>query len=473
MEALTPTPLTVVGAGPAGIMAAWTAAEAGVHCTLIDDNRLPGGQYYRQSPSEFAAGDPAAATSGHPEAPAYYARLNHPRIRTLYGTIAWGAFEPRMLALADQARAYTLSVDRAILATGAYDRPLAFPGWTLPGVQGAGATLRMLKSQWLRPGKRVLLAGLGPLQMALADALLRAEVDVVAVAEAARPFAVSAALAGFWGHTDRLRQAAGYLRALRRHHVPYLTEHAIVAATGAEAVQGATIARLNAKGVPMPGTERHFEVDTVCLGYGLLPTFQLAAAFGCDLRFDEPLRWWAPQHDEQMQTTQPGIFIAGDASGIAGAEVAALQGQLAGLAAAQQLGCLSGGAFEKQSAPIRARLRSLNRLTDALNRAYAFPEGIAFLAQDDTLLCRCDEVTLQKVKAAIAQGGTDLHQLKLRTRAGMGYCQGRNCSAVIAPHIARATGQPLASLRPFTIRPPLQPVPLEVLASGASSIDPD
>src|SRR5512143_1841623 len=228
MEALTPTPLTVVGAGPAGIMAAWTAAEAGVHVTLIDDNRLPGGQYYRQSPPEFATGDPAAATSGHPEASAYYARLNHPRIRTLYGASAWGVFEPRVLALADQARAYTLSVDRAILATGAYDRPLAFPGWTLPGVQGAGATLRMLKTQWLRPGKRVLLAGLGPLQLALADALLRAEVQVVAVAEAAQPFAVSAALAGFWGHADRLRQAAGYLRGLRRDNVPYLTEHAII-----------------------------------------------------------------------------------------------------------------------------------------------------------------------------------------------------------------------------------------------------
>ena len=140
---ISPTPLTIVGAGPAGIAAAHTAAEAGVNVTVIDDNPLPGGQYYRQSPSEFTI-SAVAAHSGHAEAAALYDKLSHPKIRTIHNMQAWGVFD-RRLALADRDRSYLLSIDRIVLATGAYDRSLAFPGWTLPGVFGVGATLRMIK----------------------------------------------------------------------------------------------------------------------------------------------------------------------------------------------------------------------------------------------------------------------------------------------------------------------------------------
>lgn len=473
MSTLTPTPLTVIGAGPAGIMAAHAAAEAGVAVTLIDDNPLPGGQYYRQSPPEFHIADPVAAHSGRPDADAFYARAAHPHITRRFGTTVWGVFEERVLALAGAEHTYELPYDRVVVATGAYDRPLAFPGWTLPGVQGAAATLRMLKTQWLRPGRRVLLAGLGPLQLALADALLHAGVEIAAVAEAADPFADLRALAGFWRHANRLREAAGYLRALRRRGVPFLPRHAIIAARGSEGVERATLARIDAGGTPLPGTEREFDVDAVCLGYGLLPSFQLAAAFGCELRFDEPLRWWVPRHDDMMRSSADGIFVAGDVTDIAGAGVAALEGQVAGLAAAHELGALSAADLRARLAPLTERLRHLNSLSAALNRIYAFPPGLSMLARDDTLVCRCEEVSARTIRDAVGTGGTDLHQAKVRTRAGMGYCQGRNCSVLIAPLIAQQTGRPLAQLRPFTVRPPLQPVPLDVLATGAGAVIPD
>ncbi len=473
MEELAATPLTVVGAGPAGIMAAWAAAEAGAAVTVVDDHPLPGGQSFGQPPPQFSIAGHTAAPAGHPAAAAYVARLEHPRIRTLFNTVAWGVFDERVLALADHERTYALAVDRVILATGAYDRPLAFPGWTLPGIQGAGATLRMLKTQWLRPGRRVLLAGLGPLQFALAHALLEAGVQVVCIAEASNPWAAWRALPGLWGHWERLREALAYVQTLRRRRVPYLVRHAIIAAGGDGQVEHATLARLDAAGAPIPGSERRFDVDTVCLGYGLLPSFQLAAAFGCTLSFVPHLRWWAPCHDEQMQTTEPGIFVAGDMTDIAGAEVAALQGQVAGLTAAHQLAQLDAANLASRLASSRAALRRLKRLSAALNRIYAMPDGLAFLARADTWMCRCEEVSLEQVRQAVALGGTDLHQLKLRTRAGMGYCQGRNCSALLAPIIARETGQPLSALRPFTVRPPLQPIPLDVLAGGASAPVPD
>ena len=466
MADLIPTPLTVVGAGPAGIMAAFTAAEAGVNVTLIDDNPLPGGQYYRQSPHEFKFTNSIDGQSGRVDAPIVLNKLPHPKIRTLYKTSAWGVFDHHNLALTDGEQSDMLPTDRVILATGASDRPFAFPGWTLPGIMGAGAALRMIKTQWVLPGKRILLAGLGPLQLVLADALLKAGAEVVCVAEAANPFKSWQQLPKFWGHWDRLQEAVVYSSALVRHKVPFLFNHAIIEASGNEHVESAKIARLDDHGAPIPGTEQQYDVDAVCLGYGLLPLFQLASAFGCKLGFDQHLGWFAPIHDQNMESTQPGIFVAGDLTDVAGSKAALVAGEIAGLNAIHQLGVIDEKTLAEKLAPLNTRLMGLNRLADALHQIYAFRPGLIRAAKDDTLLCRCEEVTLGEVKQAVANGATDLHQVKLATRAGMGYCQGRFCSPLIAPVIAEATGQPLSDLLPFTVRSPIQPIPLRILASG-------
>jgi thioredoxin reductase len=466
----TLSPLTVIGAGPAGITAAFTAAETGVEVTVIDENPLPGGQYYRQSPSEFTIPDPVATHSGRPEAAALYSKLEHPKIKTLYNMSVWGAFEQRMLALADSNQSYLLQADRIVLATGAYDRPLAFPGWTLPGVFGAGATLRMVKTQWLLPGKRVILAGLGPLQLAAADTLLRLGVEVVCVAEAANPVSGWRHLPKFWGHWERLGEAYTYLNTLRKYKVPLLYNHAIVEASGKDHVESATIASLDRQGAPVRGTGRRFEVDTICLGYGLLPSLQLASALDCQLRYDANLGWFVPVHNEIMETSQPGIFVAGDVTDRGGAKVAVAEGQVAGLATAFQLGYLTEEQFHERLRPAMAELAHYNRLASALQSIYAYRPGLSNLARDDTLLCRCEEVTREQVMQALANGAVGLHQVKLYTRAGMGYCQGRFCSALIAPIISQATAQPLSDVHPFTVRPPIQPIPIQVLAAGPQAV---
>lgn len=467
MDVLKFTPLTIVGAGPAGIMAASTAAEAGVDVVLIDDNPLPGGQYYRQSPAEFSFENPLDATSGRKDGSFLLQKLSNPRIHLLTGTQVWGVFGEHTLALADQTQTSLIQSERIILATGAYDRPLAFPGWTLPGILGAGATLRMIKSHWVLPGKRILLAGLGPLQLALADALLKLGAHIVCVAEAANPFRHWDQIPKFWGHWDRLIEAYTYMHTLHEHKVPLLYDHAIIEASGNDSVEAVKIARLDQDGHPIPGTEKYFEADTVCLGYGLLPAFQLASALGCELRYDTHMKWYAPQHNQYMETTQPGIFVAGDVTDVSGSKVALVEGEVAGLSAAHQLGYVTPSQLRKQIAPAFSRLKRLNRLAGALQSIYAFPPGLGKLAKDDTLLCRCEEVTRAKVYEAIREGARDLHQVKLHTRSGMGYCQSRFCSVLIAPIIAEKTGQPLSDILPFTVRPPIQPIPLRVLASGA------
>jgi thioredoxin reductase/bacterioferritin-associated ferredoxin len=463
---IRPSPLTVVGAGPAGIEAAHAAADAGVAVTVIDDNPLPGGQYYRQSPAEFEVSDPVAAHSGHLEAAGLYARLDHPNIHLIQNMEAWGVFDGRALALTDHEKTFLLETDRVVLATGAYDRPLAFTGWTLPGVLGAGAALRMIKTQWLAPGKRMLLAGLGPLQLQLADLLLKSGVDVVCVAEATRPITAWRHLPGIWGHWDRLREAYDYRRTLWKHCVPLLFNHAIVSADGSGQVEQATIARLDKQGAVIPGTGQTFQVDTVCLGYGLLPSYQLPAAFGCELRFDDNLSWFVPRHGADMESSEPGIFVAGDVTGMGGAHVAAAEGRVAGLAAAYQLGKLDPSARAKALKPAQAALHRLNRFANALQGICAFRPGLAHLMRDDTVICRCEEVRAREIRDSLSNGAIDPHQVKLQTRTGMGYCQGRICSALTAPIIARETGRPLSAMKPFTTRPPIQPISLGELAAS-------
>ena len=458
-------PLTIIGTGPAGISAAYVAAKAGVEVTVIDENPAPGGQYYRQSPPEFDIPDMAAAHSGHPEAAALYAKLDHPNIQMLHNLRVWGVFDERMLALTDEENSFSLETDKVVIATGAYDRPLAFPGWTLPGVMGAGAVMRMVKTQWVLPGQRILLAGLGPLQLVLADLLLRSGVDVVCVAEAANLLSGWRHVTGFWGHWDRLKEAYGYRRTLHRHQVPLLFNHTIVSASGKTGVETATIARLDRDGTPISGTERTYEVDAICLGYGFLPSFQLPTAFGCDLRFDPRLRWYVPYHDVHMETTVPGIFVAGDVTDMGGAQVAAAEGRVAGLVAAHQLGLLDSTALESELSSALTRLRHLNRLATALQSIYAFRPGLDNLMQADTMICRCEDVRCEELKETIAAGAISLNQVKLRSRAGMGYCQGRICSSLIASLIARETGAEIGELKPLNVRPPIHPVRLGALAS--------
>jgi D-hydroxyproline dehydrogenase subunit alpha len=460
---ITPTPLTVVGAGPAGIYAAHAAAQAGIAVTLIDENQFPGGQYYRQAPQEIKL----PASLEHAEAGSVYSLLNHPNIKVLANQVVWGVFEERLLALADKTSTSTLQVDKLVLAPGAYERPIAFPGWTLPGVMGAGATLRMIKTQGLLPGKRVLLAGMGPLQLPLASLLLGLGVEVVCIAEAARPISGLGVIAPMLENPDRVQEAFSYFSALLKNHTPYLFNHAILRVEGQEQVERAVIAVLDRTGKPIPGTEKSYDVDCVCLGYGFLPLFQVPVAIGCELRYDPALRWYLPWHRENMETSVPGVFVAGDVTDMGGAKVAEVEGRVAGLTAAFQLGAFNEAEYQRLLRPELAKLRRMNRLARAFQKMYAFPEELAFLADDETIICRCEEVTLGKLKQVLELGVENLSQVKRLSRAGMGYCQGRNCSVLVAPYVNRVCGQPLDTINPFTIRPPLHPVPLEVITSGA------
>jgi len=459
--------LAIIGAGPAGICAAIEAAKSNVPVTVIDENTRPGGQIYRQPADTFAVTDENKLGKDYIQGTKLIRELEHysQKIELIEDAPVWGIFADREIAFIHQDKSEELRPQKLILAEGAYDRPMPFPGWTLPGILTAGGAQRMVKTERVLPGKRILLAGTGPLQLVLANQLLQAGAEVVSILEAASVMAVGKCLPRFWGQWELLGDGLRYLWGLRSHNIPYLMSHAIIQARGEEEVKEAVYARVDKDGKPIPGTEKTVEVDTICLGYGLIPSARLSRLCGCEHKYDSCLRAWVPSHDENMETNLPGVFVAGDGAGIGGVFVAMEEGRLAAIKACQQLGYITQEEAQRRSLPIFKKLRGLRRFESALNEAFFIRRGLFTQITDDTVICRCEEVTAGEIRQIIANGATSINDIKRLTRAGMGDCQGRMCESIIAEMISMETKQPVEEMGWFSSRPPVKPFPLGILAA--------
>jgi len=216
---------------------------------------------------------------------------------------------------------------------------------------------------------------------------------------------------------------------------------------------------------PVPGTEQTVDVDAVCLGFGFVPSTQLTQLCGCEHRYAPELGGWIPVISSEMETTTPGVFSAGDATGIGGAMVAVRKGRIAGIAAAARLGALTSPEAAVRMKPHQRALARLRRLREVLDDLTCIQDGLADLITPDTVICRCEEITAAEIHAAFDEGTVDLAQLKRMTRAGMGYCQGRMCGPALGSLLARRMGLGMDAIPQLSIRPPVKPVPIEVMAT--------
>lgn len=463
--------VAVVGAGPGGLRAALAAAQAGAQVTLIDGQRQPGGQYFRLPAAASLVREPSAQQR---EGQALWQKVAGAGVRILSNTVVWGPFEGNPLRVALHATQATsapagIEAQALILATGAYDRPVAFPGWTLPGVITAGAAQTLLKEQGVLPGRRVLLAGTGPLQVVLAAELVQAGADVVALLEGGRLFREGWRHAGaLWGQWERLRDGLRSSLLLRRQRVPLRSGWGIVAAEGEDEVERAVVARLDEQWRPIPGSEETIACDTICLGYGFIPFNTLSRLLGAWQEWRPDLGGQVPVRDARMQTSLPGVYAVGDGAGIGGAALAMVEGQIAGLAAAAHCGhCVAAAeAAIQQLGPALARERRFQQMYAAL---FSPGPGLYELSRDDTILCRCEEATQAQVRQAVALGADSADEVKAVTRCGMGDCQGRMCCHLVAHCVARETGRPVAEVGLFRPRPPIFPVPIAALAQPANA----
>jgi NADPH-dependent 2,4-dienoyl-CoA reductase/sulfur reductase-like enzyme len=467
--------LVVVGAGPAGIEAAITASESGADVTLIDSSPRPGGQFYQQVPKPFQ-------TTSHDEhqtkGQQLFNRLNSSNVRVLNNTLVWGIFEgiqPRTwyLTLHGSDAPNRLSARAVILATGAYDRSIPFPGWDLPGVITAGATLRMLKNQRVLPGKRFVLSGTGPLQLQTAAYLIQAGAEVIAVCESSTSLLWCSIpyLPSVWGQWGRIKEGANFLKTLFQAQVPYRFGWTITSAHGEDRVNKVAIQKLGKNNRPISQPEIIQDVDTVVVGFGLTPQTELCRLLGCTLEYQEQRGGFVPRRNERMQTSCPGIYAVGDGAGIGGAENAVIEGRIAGYAVSAELGRIEEITAQQMISRKKKSIRREQRFARMLGSLFSPSPGLFTLAGEDTIICRCEQVTLGEIQEAIVFGAQSVNDIKSIARTGMGNCQGRTCGSILAQILAAETGKSMEEGRYLNIRPPIHPIPLHAIEEYGEDSD--
>jgi NADPH-dependent 2,4-dienoyl-CoA reductase/sulfur reductase-like enzyme len=398
----------VIGAGPAGLAAACRAAESGARTAVVDENLRPGGQIWRASGGRLpAAAQPWVVTAG-----------KH-GVEWIPAARVFAVPAPERLALENAEGEFSLAYHSLILATGARERFLPFPGWTLPNIMGAGGLQALVKSGLPVKGKKVIVAGTGPLLLAVAQYLHEHGADVRLIAEQATRLALVRFAAGLLLHPEKMMQAAQFAWSL--FGVKHLTSCWPVAAAGEGKVQSVTLRR---------GARTWAEsCDYLACGFGLIPNTEPAALLGCRIGAT------GVEVDEFQQCSVKGVYAAGEITGIGGVDLAGAEGEIAGFAAA--------GHADRARRLFHMRETHRN-FARALDRTFALREELKTLARPETIVCRCEDVPFGRIRAC--SGWRDA---KLHTRCGMGPCQGRVCGGAL---------EFLLGWKPESVRPPVLPV---------------
>jgi NADPH-dependent 2,4-dienoyl-CoA reductase/sulfur reductase-like enzyme len=482
-----PRDLVVVGAGPAGMAAAATALDGGLRVALVDSGAVPGGQFWRHSPLPAQGALPAAGLhhglrtyralcatlAAHERTGRLTLLLNH-HVWTTAREEDGFAVHAVDRTRAPEERALVLRAPALLVATGAYDRQLPFPGWDLPGVLTAGGLQSLLKGGGVVAGRRVVLGGTGPFLLPVAAALAAHGATVVAVCEAASPSAWLRHPVPLLRNPAKWAEAARYAGTLARHRVPVRTRTAIVGAEGEEGEEGKSgrvavvrTASLNADGSPIPCTERRIEADIVGVGWGFVPQLDLLLPLGCELA-DAGDGTMSAAVDDGQRTTVPGLYTAGETCGVGGAALAVSEGRVAAVSLLTDLPA-PGRPNVRRAAGERRAVARHRGFARAMAQAHPVPPAWPAWLTDDTTVCRCEEVTAGAVRSARADdAASDHRQVKQLTRAGMGWCQGRMCGPAVHCLVS-ARDQPYVPAERLIATP----VTLGALAdSGESTADP-
>ena len=451
--------LVVIGAGPAGLSAATTAANGGLEVALFDEQPAPGGQIYRAIEAseedhrqrlgdEYRRGAElvgAFRSSGC----AYFA-----------DTRVWSLSPQREIGLTHRGRARFVSADRVLVAVGAIERPVPFPGWTLPGVMHAGAAQILFKAHRIVPGDGVVLAGSGPLLLLLGWQLMRAGVEIRALLDVAPlsnwlhalPQLPRALLARHY-----ISKGLAYKKDLKLAGVKTVHNITDLRALGQE--------RLQAVGFRKDGETRRLDTDLLLTHFGVIPNTALTRCAGCDQEWHRSQRCWRPRRDQWGNTSVEGILVAGDDAAIGGARTAEHAGRLAGWATLHALRRIDRRQRDRLSRDDRRWMRGEQHIRPFLEGMFRIPDRILQVPEDATLVCRCEEISAGHIRRAVAAGHRDSNQVKFITRCGMGACQGSQCAAAVAHVVAAATGQGMAEVGQYRQRPPVRPLSLGELAS--------
>ncbi|MEM9476798.1 MAG: FAD-dependent oxidoreductase [Pseudomonadota bacterium] len=446
----------IIGGGAGGLSAAIAARQAGAEVVVLDERPVAGGQYYKQS----ADGPPLDAQQQ--EGADLVAQAQQSGAEILGGVEIWGAFDGPLLLAEQDGAALVARPKTVIVATGAYERPVMVPGWTVPGVMTTGAAQTLWRSYGTLPGRRVVVCGSGPLNLQVALELAAGGAEIPLVAERAPSPFLKPVPAAQMALADPLLTAKGLsmILGLRRRGIPVRNRtrlHAIEAAG-----DGLRVHLQDGS-----GAVHAVETDVVCMNAGFEPQNEILRLLGASMTYDAAFGHLRCDRSETLETTVPGVFAIGDCAGMGGAPAARVEGRIAGRAAAAMTG--HGDAYDifgdlKELRRHRRFQRSLWKLHDVSPQPLDGASG-------DTTLCRCEEISLAQAIEGYAKNPGHIGTLKRGTRVGMGRCQGRYCGPVAARLVAARSGARIEDRSFFAPRVPLKPVSIASILAAQEALD--
>lgn len=451
--------LVIIGGGPAGLAAAASAAQAGVECLLIDEQATPGGQIYR---AVGTIPDQRARLLG----PDYRCgrelveQFNESGASYLPGTTLWNLNAQREIGILCEGKASRMRADRIIIASGAMERPVPFPGWTLPGVMTAGAGQILLKSSGLVPGNGLVLAGVGPLLLLLAWQYLQAGVTIYAILDMAPSGNLWKALPHLPGALlthHYILKGLRYQLALKRAGVRFFKGASNLRAVGSDSLEAVEFSHR--------GGKQRIEIPLLLNHFGVIPDSHLSRCAGCDHRWDSAQLCWRPVTDEWGNSSLDSIAVVGDGAGIGGAVAARHAGRVTGFESVRALGRMSARQRDAAAFEDQRWMRDDLRVRPFLEALFRPSSALLSEPKDETLVCRCEEINAGAIRSAIRAGHKDANQIKFLTRCGMGPCQGRQCDNAVSQLVARELGVDMMVAGGYRIRPPIRPLTIEQLAA--------
>jgi len=453
--------IAVIGAGPAGMAAAHEAKNLGFKVIVIDEQDGPGGQIYRdvERVAMQRAHDLDVLGPDYKYGFGLVDGLRASGVEHLKGHTVWQIERDGTVWCSDGEKAKRIIARRVLLATGAMERPVPVPGWTLPGAMTAGAAQILMKSAGMVPAGPIAICGSGPLLLLIADQLVRAGADIAVIAE-------TTTFGDYLRAAPKLPQALLGIEYLQKG----IAMRRRIKAAGVEFASGISALRINgtdkAEGVlfKQGGRTRTVAASTVLLHQGVVPNTQATRQLRLEHLWHAGQHYWYPKTGANGSTELENIFIAGDGAGINGARAAEASGRLTALQIARSLDAVSDADFDLKAQPWQSELKRHQSVRPMLDALFTPPGEILNPSDDATIVCRCEEITAGDVRKAAALGAPGPNQLKAFLRAGMGPCQGRMCGLTVVEILAAAQRKTPAEIGAYRIRPPLKPLTLAELA---------
>lgn len=453
----------IIGAGPAGLACSAELADKGLEVAIVDEQATPGGQIYRNI-TKASARQHAILGKDYTDGMDVIDTFKKAAPDYLPQARIWQAESNGDVFLSHGGASRKISADYLVLATGAMERPVPFPGWTLPGVMTCGGMSNLFKDSSLSPVEPVVLAGSGPLLWLIAEHLFALDAPVKAILDTTPLCQIFPAMK----HLPKALQRFGYMmkgvKMIADVHITAMKRKVPIHrnVTDLRAVGKDRLESVKAK---CGSKEISFEATTLLVNEGIIPNTSLLRQVGVDHTWDPVQRFWHPDVSEEGRTNFPNVFVAGDGQFVHGAKSAEYKGQLTGLTIAKELHRLSDAEYKEQAAPVRENLKQELLPRPFIDALYA-PRETLYTMSDSTIVCRCEGVTAGRIRDLVQDGYTDHNEIKAIIRCGMGPCQGRMCGSAVLELIVETSGIPPFEARPHRLRPPIKPVSLQELANA-------